>query len=308
MGIKSHADVWGAFVPGKDIAVPTADENWKREFCPTETQAQTPGGGGGGDDEGEGEEDKEERKQKEKEGSSSFEITFRPGKQSGGGTFVETDPLYERPVMVYFTGSVERQPSMAPLNMRVEIVKSLKGVPGWYVHDRNDGGGDAVERAKFGGGEVSRFDMSTANFCLAPQGTSGGWTVREINGIKAGCIPVYIQPRVTTYFEEYMPRDLYQIALPYEEEEVRRMLPELPKQIAEVWKNKSEVSRLRRQGRCACEHLQTSNYGVKAEDWWDPRSEWFDVDDRRGVFRTLMATLRMRMDPTFGPVADACAL
>jgi hypothetical protein len=53
---------------------------------------------------------------------------------------------------------------------------------------------------------VTTIDMAHANFCLAPQGTSGGWTVREINGIKAGCIPVYMQPRVTTYFEEYLPR------------------------------------------------------------------------------------------------------
>jgi hypothetical protein len=67
MGVKSHVDVTGAFVPGKDVTVPTADENWKREFCPTETS-----GASGGDD--------SQQQQK-----TDFEIKFQPGKQSGGG-------------------------------------------------------------------------------------------------------------------------------------------------------------------------------------------------------------------------------
>ena len=37
MGVASHREVKGAHVPGKDIVVPTADENWKREFCPAVT-------------------------------------------------------------------------------------------------------------------------------------------------------------------------------------------------------------------------------------------------------------------------------
>jgi hypothetical protein len=54
--------------------------------------------------------------------------------------------------------------------------------------------------------------------------------------------------------------------------------------------------------------MVNSNYGMHARDWWDPQSAWFDVDDRPGAFRTLMATLRTRVDPGFGPAQDACDL
>jgi hypothetical protein len=99
---------------------------------------------------------------------------------------------------------------------------------------------------------------------------------------------------------------LYQIALPYDTDEVVRLIPDLPRRVLETWKNTSEVLRLRRQGRCVCQHLTTSNYGMHGKEWWNPLSPWFDVDDRPGTFRTLMATLRTRVDPTFGPATDAC--
>lgn len=281
MGVKSHADVWGAFVPGKDVTIPTADEHWKREYCPDET--------GDASDE-------------------TFKVEFHPGGSDDTVRAVsETRPDYERRVMVYFAGTVEHEDRYAPLNMRVEIMKHLVGVPGWYVHDMG-GGSDRAEREKLGEAGVGVIDMSHANFCLAPQGTSGGWTVREINGIKAGCIPVYVQPRVTTYFEEYVPRDLYQVALPYDTEELIRAIPDLPGRLARVWENKEEVLRLRRQGRCVCQHLTHHSLGLHSREWWNPTSTFFDVDDRPGVFRTLMATLRTRVDPSFKPVADACTM
>jgi len=75
-----------------------------------------------------------------------------------------------------------------------------------------------------------------------------------------GCIPIYMQPRVTTYFEEYIPRDLYQIALPYDTEGVEKAIVDLPEIVRRVWENTTEVLRLRRQarygrGRYRCHHV-----------------------------------------------------
>ena len=47
--------------------------------------------------------------------------------------------------------------------------------------------------------------------------------------------------------------------------------------------------------------------GTTQREWWDPGSAaWREMDDRPGVWRTLMATLRTRVDEDFAPVEDAC--
>ena len=113
-----------------------------------------------------------------------------------------------RTTLLYFEGRVRPVASMPRHNVRAAAAAALSGLPGIAVR--------TSEQAKTPGLE---WDPARSLFCLAPQGSGGGYGEREIEAASLGCVPVFVSDNTSRMLEEALPPDRY--SLRFEEGQAR---------------------------------------------------------------------------------------
>lgn len=194
-----------------------------------------------------------------------------------------------RNVTLSFAGMVRDGDKMpnGHCNARFLAIKHLGRVPGFSFHNRGGRGQGRVD---------GRALTRSSHFCLCATGNRGGYDVRVVEAVYAGCIPVIVDTHATEKYvwplEQLLPYDRFSVRVACAD------LAGLPARLAAI--SPAQREDMRRELLCARRAFEWSSVDGTVD--MDP------AKDGPGVFASVLEILRRRVadGPLLHQLDSAC--